>query len=75
MNIFLISLITVNLEISMSDICQKVAIGIFWSVIMLVANPMMLGVVHFEKYGADPMKRNLIDMVKKLNVTQQCRPL
>ncbi len=30
----------------------------------LVGNPLMFGIVHFEKYGGDALKRNLIDMVR-----------
>ncbi len=47
----------------MTEIYYKLAIGILWGLILLVSNPLMLGIVHFEKHGADPLKRNLIDMV------------
>ena len=31
----------------------------------ILGNPLLVGIVHFEKYREDPMKRNLIDMVIK----------
>ncbi len=30
---------------------------VFWGA------PLIIGIIHYEIYGGDPMKRNLIDMV------------
>ena len=36
---------------------------VLWLFCLLIGNPMLVGLIHFEKYGEDPLKRNLIDMV------------
>ncbi len=43
-------------------ICQSLGF-IHWLLCLLIGNPLMIGLMHFEKYGGDPSKRNLIDMV------------
>ena len=41
------------------------AIGILQlAFLLLVGTPLILGIIDYERFGGDPLKRNLIDMVR-----------
>ena len=47
----------------MKELVQSIFVIFYWLVCQLIGTPLMIGLLHFEKFGGDPMKRNLIDMV------------
>ncbi len=42
-----------------------ILVFLFWLASQIIGNPLMLGMMSYEKFGGDPLKRNLIDMVSK----------
>ncbi len=49
---------------SHQEILTKAALGVVLTLCVAVGSPLVGGIIHFEKYGSDPFKRNLIDMVR-----------
>ena len=47
-------------------IYQKVIVVIVWFSVMILGNSMLYGLIQFEKYGGDPLKRRIIDQVSKI---------
>ena len=47
-------------------IYQKIIGVIVWFSIMILGNSMLYGLIQFEKYGGDPLKRRIIDQVSKI---------
>ncbi len=45
-------------------IAVKVFVSIAWVVLQIAGNIIFAGIYDFERRGGDPMKRNIIDMVK-----------
>ena len=49
-----------------STLClQKVVLVTIWIVIQVPGNLMLFGLIHFDKFGGDPLKRRMIDQVKQ----------
>ena len=50
-----------------STICfknhEKVIFAIEWVLIQFVGNPLLWGMIQFDRLGSDPMKRRIIDQV------------
>ena len=47
------------------NVLQKVVLVIIWIVIQVPGNLMLFGLIHFDKFGGDPLKRRMIDQVKQ----------
>ncbi len=47
----------------MEEFSQKCALLVYWFLCFFIGGPLLVGMIHFEKFGGDPMKRNIIDMV------------
>ena len=43
---------------------EKIVIVLLWLVIQIVGNTMLLGLIHFDWFGGDPLKRRLQDQVR-----------
>ena len=43
---------------------EKIIFGIEWALIQLVGNTLLWGMIQFDRFGSDPMKRRIIDQVK-----------
>ena len=49
----------------MENIFAVSVIVVSWAMSNFIGMPLIFGLVHFEKYGSDPMKRNIIDMASR----------
>ena len=47
------------------NVLQKVVLVTIWIVIQVPGNLMLFGLIHFDKFGGDPLKRRMIDQVKQ----------
>ena len=47
------------------NVLQKVVLVTIWMVIQVPGNLMLFGLIHFDKFGGDPLKRRMIDQVKQ----------
>ena len=43
---------------------EKVAIVVLWFVIQVPGNIMLIGIIQFDRLGADPLKRRIQDQVR-----------
>ena len=43
---------------------EKIIFGIEWALIQIVGNTLLWGMIQFDRFGSDPMKRRIIDQVK-----------
>ncbi len=50
----------------MNPIFPKVLTILLYGGILFLGCPLLIGLVDFERNGQDPLKRNLIDMVRNL---------
>ena len=46
----------------MENIFAVLVIVVSWAMSIFIGVPLVFGLVHFEKYGGDPLKRSIIDM-------------
>ena len=42
---------------------EKIIFAIEWVLIQFVGNPLLWGMIQFDRFGSDPMKRRIIDQV------------
>ena len=42
---------------------EKIIFAIEWVLIQFVGNPLLWGMIQFDRLGSDPMKRRIIDQV------------
>ena len=47
------------------NVLQKVVLVTIWIIIQVPGNLMLFGLIHFDKFGGDPLKRRMIDQVDK----------
>ena len=45
------------------NICEKVVIGMFWILIVVFGNGFLIGIIQFDRFGGDPLKRRIVDQV------------
>ena len=45
---------------------EKIIFGVEWALIQIVGNTLLWGMIQFDRFGSDPMKRRIIDQVKLL---------
>ena len=45
---------------------EKIVVGVLWFLIEVIGNLLLLGLIQYERFGGDPLKRRLIDQVKKV---------
>ena len=43
---------------------EKIIFGIEWALIQILGNTLLWGMIQFDRFGSDPMKRRIIDQVK-----------
>ena len=61
----------VAMEVKEFSVVEKAIAVIVWIVMEFICNPLIFGVVQFERLGGDPLKRRITDQVfrtKTLNV-------
>ena len=46
---------------------EKIVIGVLWFLIEVIGNLLLLGLIQYERFGGDPLKRRLIDQVRKIS--------
>ena len=55
-----IKFISEDLELSNFE---KVVIGVFWILIVVIGSCLLIGIVQFDRFGGDPLKRRIVDKV------------
>ena len=45
---------------------EKIVIGVLWFLIEVIGGLLLMGLIQYEQFGGDPLKRRLIDQVRKL---------
>ena len=45
------------------DTIEKIFIVLIWLLVQIPGNIMLLGIIHFDQYGGDPLKRRIHDQV------------
>ena len=61
----------VAMDVKEFSIAEKAIAVIVWIVMEFICNPLLFGIVQFERLGGDPLKRRITDRVfrtKTLNV-------
>ena len=53
----------VAMEIKEFSIAEKVIAVIVWILMEFISNPLLFGIVQFERLGGDPLKRRITDQV------------
>ena len=52
-----------NSEPTSIDVVWSVMATLMWLLTVIPGNAMMIGIIMFEKYGGDPLKRRINDQV------------
>ena len=47
---------------------EKIVAILVWIILEFVCNPLLFGLVHFERIGGDPLKRRITDQVRNLEM-------
>ena len=42
---------------------EKVIIGVFWIMIVVIGSGFLIGIIEFDRFGGDPLKRRIVDKV------------
>ena len=42
---------------------EKIVIGVLWFLIEVIGGSLLLGLIQYERFGGDPLKRRIIDQV------------
>ena len=42
---------------------EKVVIGVFWIMIVIIGSGFLIGIIQFDRFGGDPLKRRIVDKV------------
>ena len=42
---------------------ENIVIGVLWFLIEVIGNLLLLGLIEFDRFGGDPLKRRIIDQV------------
>ena len=50
---------------------EKVIFAIEWVLIQFVGNPLLWGMIQFDRYGSDPMKRRIMDQVLQIQCVKR----
>ena len=45
------------------NIGEKIIVGIFWILIVVLGNGFLIGIIQFDRFGGDPLKRRIVDQV------------
>ena len=45
------------------EIHEKVIFGIQWFLFQVIGNGLLIGIIQFDRFGADPLKRRITDQV------------
>ena len=53
------------------NIGEKIVIGVFWILIVVFGNGFLIGIIQFDRFGGDPLKRRIVDQVNCLLVMGQ----
>ena len=53
----------VEMEVKEFSVAEKVIAAIVWIVMEFICNPLLFGIVQFERLGGDPLKRRITDQV------------
>ena len=57
--------------ISLTNI-EKIVIGVLWFLIEVIGGLLLLGLIQYERFGGDPLKRRIIDQVLISNLRIRC---
>ena len=44
---------------------EKVIIGVFWIMIVVIGSGFLIGIIQFDRFGGDPLKRRIVDKVRR----------
>ena len=58
----------VSFETNKFTAMEKEVAILVWIILEFVCNPLLFGLVHFERIGGDPLKRRITDQVRKLEM-------
>ena len=42
---------------------EKVIVGVFWIMIVVIGSGFLIGIIQFDQFGGDPLKRRIVDKV------------
>ena len=45
------------------EIHEKVIFGLQWFLFQVIGNGLLIGIIQFDRFGADPLKRRITDQV------------
>ena len=45
------------------EIHEKIIFGLQWLFFQLIGNGLLIGIIQFDRFGADPLKRRITDQV------------
>ena len=45
------------------NIGEKIIVGVFWILIVVLGNGFLIGIIQFDRFGGDPLKRRIVDQV------------
>ena len=53
----------VAMEVNEFSVAEKIIAAIVWIIVEFIFNPLLFGIVQFERLGGDPLKRRITDQV------------
>ena len=46
-----------------SNLLEKILILVIWVLLAIIGNGLIIGIIQFDRFGGDPLKRRIIDQV------------
>ena len=46
-----------------SNLLEKILIVVIWVLLAIIGNGLVIGIIQFDRFGGDPLKRRIIDQV------------
>ena len=47
---------------------EKIIFGIQWLLFQIIGNGLLIGLIQFDQFGGDPLKRRITDQVSRFSV-------
>ena len=48
---------------SQSNLLEKILILVIWVLLAIIGNGLIIGIIQFDRFGGDPLKRRIVDQV------------
>ena len=46
-----------------SNLLEKILIVVIWVLLAIIGNGLVIGIIQFDRFGGDPLKRRIVDQV------------